>query len=101
LKTELLNCASEMFNIHPRDIIGPAKFGFLMPARFAVYKALHLRGWSYPRIAKFMGGRDHTTILHGVRRAEYMMGRDVLYADKVKTLSEMSFIEPLNLSEVS
>lgn len=25
-------------------------------------------GWSYPRIALYIGGRDHTTALHGVRK---------------------------------
>jgi len=27
-------------------------------------------GWSLPRIGYSLGGRDHTTVLHGLREAE-------------------------------
>jgi len=59
-----------------------------MPARFAMYKTLRERGWSYPRIGKLFGGKDHSTIIHGVRRADYMIEKDADYAAKVKALTE-------------
>jgi chromosomal replication initiator protein len=31
---------------------------------------------SYPEIGKFMGGKDHTTILHGVQRIGELMRTD-------------------------
>jgi hypothetical protein len=37
-------------------------------ARAEIYVLLRERGWSYPRIGAFMGGRDHTTILTSVHR---------------------------------
>lgn len=89
MKREIINKCAELFDIHPRDLVSNARFGFLMPARFALYKALHMRGWAYSRIGKCLDGRDHTTIIHGVDRATYMMERDPAYAQKVQILAEL------------
>ena len=88
MKSKLVELCAEMFDIHPRDLMGPYRFGFLTRARFALYKALRIRGWSYSAIGTFVGGRDHTTIIYGVRRAEYFMERNPAYAAKIKALSE-------------
>ena len=89
MKQEIINECAKLFGVHPRDLVGNARFGFLMPARFALYKALHLRGWSSARIGRNIGGRDHTTVLHGLKRADYMMERDASYAERIHKLAEM------------
>lgn len=33
----------------------------------AMYEIREECKWSYPRIAKLLGGRDHTTVIHGVK----------------------------------
>jgi type IV secretory pathway VirB10-like protein len=38
-------------------------------ARADVYLFLHDIGWSLTKIGRICGGRDHTTILHNLRRA--------------------------------
>jgi hypothetical protein len=37
-------------------------------ARAEIYALLRERGWSYPKIGAFVGGRDHTTIINSVQR---------------------------------
>lgn len=39
----------------------------LAAARAELYLALRARGWSYPSIGRFAGGRDHTTVMAAVR----------------------------------
>ena len=96
IKIRLLNKASELFDIHKRDLDSDIRFAFIMPARFAMYKALRERGWSYPRIGKLFG-KDHSTIIHGVNRSEYMMERNADYAAKVQNLIELRLTpEPLS-----
>lgn len=85
IKARLLNKASELFDVHKRDLNSRVRYGFIMPARFAMYKALRERGWSYPRIGKLFD-KDHSTIIHGVKRAEYLMERDASYAAKIDEL---------------
>ena len=100
VKSDFIKKAGELFYIQPRDLVGSARFSFLLPARFAAYKALRLRGWSYPMIGKLMN-RDHSSIIHGVKRADYMMEKDPDFADKVKQLTEyrteavvLPYVEP-------
>lgn len=80
-------CAA-LFYIHRRDIVSPYKFKFIMPARFALYKAIRNQGFSYPNIGKLLE-RDHASIYAGIQRAEYMMERDEEYAAKVEELTKI------------
>ena len=43
--------------------------------------------------------RDHTTVIHAVQRAEYMMERDPNYAKSIQELVDMK-ITPVKLEEV-
>ena len=88
LVNEVIDKASELFCVHRRDIIGPYRYNFLMPARFALCKALRMRGLSFPHIGRIMN-RDHTTIIYAVERAGNTMERDPAYAKKVQTLADM------------
>lgn len=36
--------------------------------RFEVMARLRTRGWSTPKIGVHVGGRDHTTVMHGLKR---------------------------------
>jgi len=42
---------------------------------------------SYPDIGRRFGGRDHTTVLHGVKKIEELIGKDEQIARDVETLS--------------
>lgn len=88
LKSDYVKAAAEMFHVHPRDLVSHYRFNFLMLPRFALYKALRLRGWSYPQIGRLLD-RDHSTIIYGIQRADYYMERDPGYAAKVKALAEL------------
>ena len=95
LKSDYVKAAAEMFCVHPRDLVGPYRFKFLMLPRFALAKALRTRGWSLPEIGRLMN-RDHTTIIYQVKEAEYWMSRDPGYAAKVKQLIDLKIeYEPL------
>lgn len=77
--------AAKMFNVHPRDLIGPYKFDFLMLPRFALTKALRMRGLSTPKIGKIVN-RDHSSVLYHIGQADYFMQRDPEYKKKVNRL---------------
>lgn len=84
----LINEICELFKVHPRDLLGDYRFKFLMQPRFALAKALRMRGWSYPQIGKALG-RHHTTALYWAREAEFWMSRDPKFAEKVNHLASL------------
>lgn len=67
----IVDMAAEIWGVSSRDIVGPLRASILTEPRFAVYwVARHTLPLSLPQIGRAMGGRDHTTIMHGLRRAD-------------------------------
>ena len=85
LTSEVIDEASRLFHVHPRDITGPYRYQFLMPVRFALYHSFRERGLSYPHIGRIMN-RDHSSVIYGAQQAVCRMERDAEYAEKVEQL---------------
>jgi hypothetical protein len=58
----------------------------VFPRMIAMYLAKALRPDSYPKIGRAFGGRDHTTILHAVRKIERMMSCDPEFFARIECL---------------
>ena len=57
------------------------------PRQVAMYLCKKLTPRSLPEIGRKFGGRDHTTVMHAVRKIDQLIGEDVAFADEVKTLT--------------
>jgi chromosomal replication initiator protein len=44
---------------------------------------------SLPEIGRRFGGRDHTTVLHAVRKIEHLADTDKVLADEIDILKRM------------
>ena len=55
-----------------------------MPTALDLAKTLTLR--SLPEIGRRFGGRDHTTVLHAVRKIENLVNNDVSLAEEIELL---------------
>lgn len=86
MKTEIVNLCAQLFEISREDVLGRKRRQQISHARMALYAALRKRGWSYPRIGMFCG-RDHATVIYGVRVAEELSRRYPAYAEKVERIS--------------
>jgi chromosomal replication initiation ATPase DnaA len=64
---ELAGAVAREYGIDVPEMLGPSRFGHLVRARAALYRQLRQRGWSYPAIGRFAGGRDHTTVMYALR----------------------------------
>jgi hypothetical protein len=61
--------------------LGPTRIqGNAQPACFnrqvAMYLAKHVAGWSTALIGRFYNGRDHSTVIHGIKRIEALRESD-------------------------
>ncbi len=56
------------------------------PRQVAMYLAKQMTPRSLPEIGRRFGGRDHTTVMHAVRKVEELMGEDDSIAQDVEML---------------
>lgn len=56
------------------------------PRQVAMYLAKTLTPRSFPEIGRFFGDRDHTTVLHALRKIDGMIARDPAIASEVAAL---------------
>lgn len=60
---------SELSGISVEAIRGPQKAVHVVRARhWAMYEARRYSGRSLPQIGHWLGGRDHSTVIYGIRR---------------------------------
>lgn len=85
---DVIKEACRLFDVHERDLLGPAQFNFLIPARFAVCKALVDRGNSQTLVAKWMN-RNRTTIRNALIKANYLSQHNPEYKEKIKVLTNL------------
>ncbi len=60
-----------------------------VPRQIAMYLCKQLTSMSLPDIGKGFGGRDHTTVLHAIRKIQDVMQKDRAIHDDVELLSKI------------
>ena len=84
---EIQRKVAEHYNIRLSDMIGPKRVrNIARPRQIAMYLAKQLTPRSLPEIGRRFGGRDHTTIMHGVRKIEELMATDSQMSDDLQML---------------
>ena len=84
---EIQRQVSEHYNIRLSDLIGPKRLRvFARPRQVAMYLCKQMTSRSLPEIGRRFGGRDHTTIMHGVRRIEELRQQDAQIAEDLELL---------------
>ncbi len=69
LVRDIERAVCQKFDITPCDMRGKSRrTRVARPRQVAYFLAREILGASYPKIGKHFGGRDHSTIIHGVRR---------------------------------
>ena len=84
---EIQRKVSEHYNIRLSDMLGPRRQRIIArPRQVAMYLAKNLTTRSLPEIGRRFGGRDHTTVMHGVKRIEELKSVDDQIAEDVELL---------------
>jgi chromosomal replication initiator protein len=83
----VLAATAESFGVSIIDLEGPSRKQPLARARqVAMYLCRELTDLSLPKIGGLFGGRDHTTVLHGVNNVAKLMKEDQHLFDRVTAL---------------
>lgn len=84
---EIQRKVSDHYNIRISDLVGPKRLRtFARPRQIAMYLCKQLTSRSLPEIGRRFGGRDHTTVIHGVRRIEDLKTKDNQIAEDLELL---------------
>jgi len=83
----IIDLTAEMFSFDVEQITGGSRRRPLVDARqVAMYVTRNMTDLSFPDIGKAFGNRDHTTVMHAVRKIEARMGERQQIFDKVTEL---------------
>jgi chromosomal replication initiator protein len=85
----VLAATAESFGLSISDLEGPRRHQPLARARqIAMYIVREMTDLSLPKIGAIFGGRDHTTVLHGINTVSRLMQEDQTLFDRVTALMQ-------------
>ncbi len=84
---EIQKRAAEHFNIKLAEMSSARRSRQIArPRQVAMYLAKQLTSRSLPEIGRKFGGRDHTTVMHAVKKVEELMAADHDFSEDVELL---------------
>ncbi|MED5423758.1 MAG: helix-turn-helix domain-containing protein, partial [Pseudomonadota bacterium] len=84
---EIQRKVAEHYNIKLTDMHSSRRArSVARPRQIAMYLAKQLTARSLPEIGRKFGGRDHTTVMHAVRKIEELMDEDAGFAQDVEVV---------------
>jgi chromosomal replication initiator protein len=87
---EIQKRVAEHFNIKMAEMTSSRRARVVArPRQVAMYLAKQLTSRSLPEIGRKFGGRDHTTVMHAVRKIEELAAADRALAEDVELLRRM------------
>jgi chromosomal replication initiator protein len=87
---DILKIVSRHFKVPRNDLLSSRRSrDVVRPRQIAMYLAKALTSRSLPEIGRRFGGRDHTTVLHSVRKVEQLMKDDGDLQQEIELLKRM------------
>ncbi len=84
---EIIRKVSDHYNLRMSDMMSARRARIVArPRQVAMFLAKTLTSKSLPEIGRRFGGRDHTTVIHAVRKIEDLKHTDLQIAEEVEIL---------------
>jgi chromosomal replication initiator protein len=84
---DIQRVVARQYNVSRSDLLSSRRTANVVrPRQVAMYLAKTLTLRSLPEIGRRFGGRDHTTVLHAVRKIESLVTKDVSLSEEVESL---------------
>ncbi len=86
---DIQRVVAKSFNIKPADLCSSRKFRYIaLPRQIAMYLSRKLTNASFPDIGGKFGGKDHTTVLHAVKKVEHRLSEDRSLRNTIESLEK-------------
>lgn len=87
---EIQRQVAEYYNLRMADLLSARRSrNIARPRQVAMYLSKHFTSRSLPEIGRKFGGRDHTTVIHAVRKVDDLRRTDSALDDDIARLSRM------------
>jgi chromosomal replication initiator protein len=87
---DIQRVVSRHFNVSRQELVSNRRTRVIVkPRQIAMYLAKTMTPRSFPEIGRRFGGRDHTTVLHAVRKIEDLMNKDTKLSHEVELLKRL------------
>ena len=87
---DIQRIVSRHYNVSKADLVSARRTqAIVRPRQIAMYLAKTMTPRSLPEIGRQFGGRDHTTVLHAVRKIEELARPDSRTAEEIETLKRL------------
>ncbi|ORE94434.1 chromosomal replication initiator protein DnaA [Acuticoccus yangtzensis] len=87
---DIQRVTSQHFNVSRQDLVSARRTKVIVrPRQIAMYLSKTLTPRSLPEIGRRFGNRDHTTVLHAVRKVEELIQKDQQMAEDIETLKRL------------
>ncbi|MSU90478.1 chromosomal replication initiator protein DnaA [Rhodobacteraceae bacterium 2CG4] len=87
---EIIRRVADHYNVRMADLLGPRRARAVSrPRQVAMFLSKQLTTKSLPEIGRRFGGRDHTTVIHAVKKIEELKSIDSQISDEVELLRRM------------
>lgn len=84
---DIQRVVARQYNVSRSDLLSSRRTANVVrPRQVAMYLAKTMTLRSLPEIGRRFGGRDHTTVLHAVRKIEALVTKDIALSDEVESL---------------
>jgi chromosomal replication initiator protein len=84
---DIQRVVARQYNVSRSDLLSSRRTANVVrPRQVAMYLAKTLTLRSLPEIGRRFGGRDHTTVLHAVRKIEALVNKDTALCEEVESL---------------
>ena len=89
--SDILHHTAAIFGVSVEDLRGPRRFNELStPRAVYAYLANEMTGLSMKSIGRTLGGRDHSSILHGIRKIRALVVRNGELQDAMNIIRDRS-----------
>ena len=87
---EIIRKVADHYNLRLTDLLSPRRArSVARPRQVAMFLSKMLTSKSLPEIGRRFGGRDHTTVIHAVRKIEELRNSDAQINEDVELLRRM------------
>lgn len=86
----VLQKTAEYYDISFNDIVGIKRSkDIVLPRQVAMFIMREELNMTFPRIAKSLGGKDHTTIMHGVNKIKSQISTNSILSKDIQSIKDL------------